>query len=833
MSKKRRLLPLLPWIIAPLLLVWVLRAAPLDEAWAILQQLSLAELLGLALLNVLVLLSFSGRWWIILRSQGHHIPYLRLVGYRLAAFGVTYFTPGPQFGGEPVQVYLPEKRDGVPRSTAVAAVTLDKTLELLVNFAFLAGGVALIVQRRLLSEDAERAALAAALILFALPPLFLLAIWAGGRPMTRTARAVVWPAQAWKRWRPGPDRAVAGPDRITRLLGGVESSERQVRAFCRQHPAALVAAMGVTLLSWLGMIAEYWLALWALGIVLSPVDAIIALTAARIAFLAALPAGLGALEASQVLALGALGANPAAGLSLSLLIRLRDTALAAAGVWWGLRLAGRAGGLLDASPYATLEPLPTVSGGTPLASPRPRRRSSIFVLWTRRQLMISRTRWAILALVIIAALALSACQPVLTPPQSDQPATEAPAVEPTAEPAAEPVVITLAYNRFLQTSFGPGPAPIDVIRDEVAKLYPNIDVRLNLMPDTINGMREALAVWIASEDPTVDIYGMDMPWVQEFGRAGWAVPLDELAPQLDENYIANGLDVFSYEGKRLGVPFWSSVSGTFYRTDLLEAAGFSPPQTYDELVEIAQAITAENPDLSGFVWAGIKDEQLVMTWAEFLLGFGGQYFDDAGQCAMNSPEGVEALTFMVNLIDSGVSPREVPAWKAEEARTRFAEGKAVFLRHNHDIVVWLDDPERSAIAGQWAVMPNPAQPGGQTAGVAGGFAFAVNPYTDNMAEAMQVMEIIASLPAQKGFAIAWGPVQYYNGLYDDPEVIAANPNADTIGPLLSSAVPRPPSVRYTELSSILQDEIHAAITGIKPAEQALDDACGRIDALGQ
>jgi uncharacterized protein (TIRG00374 family) len=826
MSNKRRLLPLLPWIIAPLLLVWVLRAVPLDEAWAILQQLSLIELLGLALLNVLVLLSFSGRWWIILRSQGHRIPYLRLVGYRLAAFGVTYFTPGPQFGGEPVQVYLPEKRDGVPRSTAVAAVTLDKTLELLVNFAFLAGGVALIVQRRLLSEDAERVALAAALILFALPPLFLLAIWAGGRPMTRTARAVVWPAQAWKRWRPGPDR-------ITRLLGGVESSERQVRSFCRQHPAALAAAMGVTLLSWLGMIAEYWLALWALGIVLSPVDAIIALTAARIAFLAALPAGLGALEASQVLVLGALGVNPAAGLSLSLLIRLRDTALAAAGVWWGLRLAGRAGGLPDAPPYATLEPIPTVSGGTPLASSRPRRRSSIFVLWTRRQLMISRTRWAILALVIIAALALSACQPVLTPPQGDQPSTEAPAVEPTAEPAAEPVVITLAYNRFLQTSFGPGPAPIDVIRDEVAKLYPNIDVRLNLMPDTINGMREALAVWIASEDPTVDIYGMDMPWVQEFGRAGWAVPLDELAPQLDENYIANGLDVFSYEGQRLGVPFWSSVSGTFYRTDLLEAAGFQPPQTYDELVEMAQAITAQDPELSGFVWAGIKDEGLVMTWSEFLLGFGGSYFDEAGQCAMNSPQGVEALSFMVNLLESGVSPREVPAWKGEEARTRFAEGKAVFLRHNHDIVVWLDDPERSAIAGKWAVMPNPAQPGGQTAGVAGGFAFAVNPYTDNMVEAMQVMEVIASLPAQKGFAIAWGPVQYYNGLYDDPEVAAANPNADTIGPLLTSAVPRPPSVRYTELSSILQDEIHAAITGIKPAEQALNDACQRIDALGQ
>jgi uncharacterized protein (TIRG00374 family) len=328
MLEKRRLLPLLPWIIAPLLLVWVLREAPLDEAWAILQQLSLAELLALALLNVLVLLSFSGRWWIILRSQGHRIPYLRLVGYRLAAFGVTYFTPGPQFGGEPVQVYLPEKRDGVPRSSAVAAVALDKSLELLVNFAFLAGGVALIIQRGLFSDQVERAALVVALALFALPPLFLLAVWAGGRPMTRLARLVVWPAQTWQHRRTGHS-TVSGPDNIARLLGGVEASEQQMRAFCRQQPAALAAAMGVTLLSWLGMIAEYWLALWALGIVLTPLQAIVAMTAARIAFLAALPAGLGALEASQVLIFGALGVNPAAGLSLSLLIRLRDTALAA------------------------------------------------------------------------------------------------------------------------------------------------------------------------------------------------------------------------------------------------------------------------------------------------------------------------------------------------------------------------------------------------------------------------------------------------------------------------------------------------------------------------
>jgi len=49
-----------------------------------------------------------------------------------------------------------------------------------------------------------------------------------------------------------------------------------------------------------------------------------------------MPGGLGALEASQALALGALGFGPAAGLSLALLIRARDLSFGAL----GLLLAG-------------------------------------------------------------------------------------------------------------------------------------------------------------------------------------------------------------------------------------------------------------------------------------------------------------------------------------------------------------------------------------------------------------------------------------------------------------------------------------------------------------
>lgn len=415
-------------------------------------------------------------------------------------------------------------------------------------------------------------------------------------------------------------------------------------------------------------------------------------------------------------------------------------------------------------------------------------------------------------------------------PEAD---TDTDATSSTAEGTTsdEPVTVTLAYNRFLETSFTDYPPPLEVIQTAVTERYPNIEVQLNLVPDDIGGHRDALTVWMTSQDATIDIYGMDTPWVLEFGEAGWAEPLNERLPDLETNFATAGLDVFSYEEQRLGVPFWGSIGGMFYRTDLLAEYGFEPPETYDELLEIARTITAEQPELTGFAWPGARAEALVQTWAEIFLGFGGQYYDDSGNCAINSPAGIEAVEFMRTTIDEGLSPVETVTWNAEEARTRFVAGEAVFLRHNHDIVTWLDDPEQSQIVDQWAFMANPAQPEGQRSGATGGFAFAINPFTDDMEAAVQVLDVIASAEVQRGFALAWGPVQYYAGLYDDPEVQAANPNVELISAVFDSAAPRPPSTNYAQLSDILQEELHSALTDSKPVADALNDACSRIDTL--
>ncbi len=107
----KRLRPLrwLIWLALPLALIWLSRSLPLGEIQAILFSSQPVGAGGPGCLQWLALVVFSSRWWLALRAQGHRLPYLTVFRYRMAAFAISYFTPGTQFGGEPLQVYCAQQ----------------------------------------------------------------------------------------------------------------------------------------------------------------------------------------------------------------------------------------------------------------------------------------------------------------------------------------------------------------------------------------------------------------------------------------------------------------------------------------------------------------------------------------------------------------------------------------------------------------------------------------------------------------------------------------------------------------------------------------------------
>jgi uncharacterized protein (TIRG00374 family) len=222
-------------------------------------------------------------------------------------------------------VILIEKVNDVPRITAVSSVALDKTVDLLVNFTFLAFGVLLAVRYGLFGTTMGAEAILFTAVLLLFPVLYLLGLWAGKRPLTSLMQIV---APLFK-------LRLARRNWLDKAIAGMARSEDKASQFCHQSPGTLIATLLLSGVAWSFMIVEYGLLLTFLGADLTAVEVIIMMTAARLAYLLPLPAGLGTLEASQVFSLSLLGQPAAIGVTAVLLIRGRDLILALFGLWWG------------------------------------------------------------------------------------------------------------------------------------------------------------------------------------------------------------------------------------------------------------------------------------------------------------------------------------------------------------------------------------------------------------------------------------------------------------------------------------------------------------------
>jgi glycosyltransferase 2 family protein len=299
------------------LLYFALRNAPLTEIWAALRRLQGWQLLVLLGLNIVIYSFITLRWWLIVRAEKRDVSFFPLLATRVAVFGVSYFTLGPQVGGEPLQVLYLQRNYGMTYTRATSTVVMDKLLEFLANFFLLGFGLTAILQAGILSASGNGsiASLVGLVLLLLFPPVHILLMYRGIYPVSAILRKF-------------------SNNKFVRF---VAASERMAGTFCRRHLGSLVSAIIVSVLAALGMVIEFFCITFFLGIDLSFWQTIAAWTAGWLAFLVPVPGGLGALEVSQVFALGAFGVSAVSAIGVTLLIRARD--LLIGGV--GLLIAGR------------------------------------------------------------------------------------------------------------------------------------------------------------------------------------------------------------------------------------------------------------------------------------------------------------------------------------------------------------------------------------------------------------------------------------------------------------------------------------------------------------
>lgn len=317
LSMKTKIRTLLVYSLLTVLLYFALRNAPLTEIWRTLQKLQFWQLLILLSINAIIYILITLRWWIIVRAEYKSIAYFPLLATRIAVFGISYFTLGPQVGGEPLQVLYLQRNYGMSYTHATSTVIMDKLLEFLANFALLMVGLTGIFEAGILSAHGNNLSvgLAALAILLAAPPIHILMLYRGIYPVTAILKKI-------------------STNKLTRFLS---ASERMAGRFCQRHLYSLIAAALISIGAAICMVVEFFMITSFLEIDLSFWQTIAAWTAGWLAFLVPLPGGLGALEASQVFALGAFGISAASAISVTLLIRARDLLIGGLGLF----LAGR------------------------------------------------------------------------------------------------------------------------------------------------------------------------------------------------------------------------------------------------------------------------------------------------------------------------------------------------------------------------------------------------------------------------------------------------------------------------------------------------------------
>ena len=196
---------------------------------------------------------------------------------------------------------------------------------------------------------------------------------------------------------------------------------------------------------------------------------------------------------------------------------------------------------------------------------------------------------------------------------------------------------------------------IDQLIEKFEAENPDITVKHTHFPYAQYRTKIAAAVPAGQGPDVVQLY---YGWLPDFLQAGLLQPLptDSFDPaEIDETYFAF-VQRMKTDGQYYGMPTAVRTLAMFYNKDLFEKAGLdpeSPPATYAELVEAANAI-AERDDAGNLLVAGITATPVAQDahwWREVLIRQhgGAPYSEDGRTVTYDTPEGLAGLKAYTNL----------------------------------------------------------------------------------------------------------------------------------------------------------------------------------------
>ena len=309
--EKRTLFNLVIWLLAGSLIVLTIRELPLADLGSRLTNIPLMSWLTLLIVNITILFLAIKRWQILAQIFEVQLPLTYFFKIRQAGGIISFVTPGPQFGGEPLQVYWLHQNRGIPLDIAIATLGIDRFLETAINLFVLLLSIVFILGTDIKTNLSQ----AFLFILLALTILMILT--------TLLLKKLSWLMKVFNSFfarffhkDPTLNNNRQTPTKADLLLPKIKKNQSK-----------FLLAMTLAFVGWFALIFELHLMMEALGLSSNFYEVVFIMLGIRLALLMPIPGGIGTVEASLLWSFGVLEFALAGAGGIIAISRFRDLLL--------------------------------------------------------------------------------------------------------------------------------------------------------------------------------------------------------------------------------------------------------------------------------------------------------------------------------------------------------------------------------------------------------------------------------------------------------------------------------------------------------------------------
>ena len=247
------------------------------------------------------------RWNVVLNAFKLKVPFHNLFLYRMSGYAVGYLSPQAHIGGEPVRALL-LKRHGIKFKKGISTVLIDKSMQITTDLLFATFGAILLFLHFSISRK-----IGVLIIGFILAWVLLLAFYFYCMIKEKPFFSAILNWRLLKRFKS-----------LRKLKKEVLEVEHIIHTFYVEHRRSFLKVVLINLFLYTLMVIEYSSAIALFGFTPNFYTTFIIMGGVAFSYSFPVPMALGVLETAQVSALGILDLNKAIGLSISILVRLKD-----------------------------------------------------------------------------------------------------------------------------------------------------------------------------------------------------------------------------------------------------------------------------------------------------------------------------------------------------------------------------------------------------------------------------------------------------------------------------------------------------------------------------